>query len=231
VGGVYAANTLGGIAGSVAAGFFLLARFRSLTSLRMAAAMNVALGLGFALWLVPLERRRKIVVALGAAGLTAVLWLAPGNWDAKRLARGSYVYFGGGYFPERVLYSHEDVQSGMASVVQIGGAHILLSNGKFQGSNTGEIQAQTRFALVPILFTHNFDRALVIGLGTGNTLRTVASFPFRRVDAAELAPSIVDAARLWFRDVNGDVFDRDPRVHLEWRTDEIICCFRRRNTI
>ena len=214
VGAIYGANTLGAIFGSIVTGFFLLARFGSLTSLRMAAAANVALAVGFALWLLPLERRRKIMYAPGAVVLTAILWLAPGNWDAKRLARGSYVYFGGGYSADRVLYSREDVQSGLASVVEINGSHILLSNGKFQGSNTAEVQAQTRFALVPILFTHNFDRALVIGLGTGNTLRTVASFPFQRVDAAELAPSIVDAARLWFSDVNGDIFDRDPRVHL-----------------
>jgi spermidine synthase len=214
VGGIYGANTLGGIFGSVVTGFFLLARFGSLASLRIAAAANVALGIGLALCLLPLEQRRKMMLAFGAMALTAILWLAPGNWNTRRMARGSYVYFGVGYLPDRVLYSREDVQSGLTSVVQIGGSHILLSNGKFQGNNTGEVQAQTRFALVPILFTHNFDRALVIGLGTGSTLRTVASFPFKRLDAAELAPSIVDAARLWFGDINGDVFDRDPRVHL-----------------
>src|SRR5207237_7940796 len=76
------------------------------------------------------------------------------------------------------------------------------------------IITQTRFALIPALFTQQFDRALVIGLGTGNTLRTVAHLPFRRVDAVELAPQVVEAARQWFSDVNDRVFDHDLRLKL-----------------
>jgi spermidine synthase len=113
-----------------------------------------------------------------------------------------------------VLYHREDVQGGLTSVVQIGSEKFLLSNGKFQGDNGNEVQAQIRFALVPILFTREFRSAMVIGLGTGNTLRTISHFPFQRIDVAELAPSIVEAARRWFEDVNGRVFDRDPRVHV-----------------
>jgi spermidine synthase len=130
------------------------------------------------------------------------------------MSRGSYVYFDGGYFADKVLYYHEDVQGGLTSVVQIGPDKLLLSNGKFQGNAAGAVQAQIRFALVPILFTREFRNALVIGLGTGNTLRTVSHFPFQHIDVAELVPSIVEAARLWFESVNGRVFDRDPRVHV-----------------
>jgi spermidine synthase len=62
------------------------------------------------------------------------------------------------------------------------------------------------------MFLSNFDSALVVGLGTGNTLRTLSLFPFRRIDVAELSPEIIEAAREWFSDVNGKVFDKDPRV-------------------
>ncbi|MGH9455715.1 MAG: spermidine synthase, partial [Terriglobia bacterium] len=109
---------------------------------------------------------------------------------------------------------HEDIQGGLTSVVQSGPSRLLLSNGKFQGNNTGEVGEQVRFALTPILLTRNFNRALVIGLGTGNTLRVVSLFPFQQIDAVELAPSMVDAARRWFPEINGLVFDRDPRVKL-----------------
>jgi spermidine synthase len=68
--------------------------------------------------------------------------------------------------------------------------------------------------MVPILFTRGFERALVIGLGTGHTLRVLARFPFREIDAVEISPSIVEAARRWFGDINEAVFDRDPRVKL-----------------
>jgi spermidine synthase len=130
------------------------------------------------------------------------------------MSRGSYVYFDPGWPIDRVLYHAEDIQGGLTSVVKVGPTRILLSNGKFQGNNSGEVGAQVRFAMIPILFTREFDRALVIGLGTGSTLRTVASFPFRRIDTVEIAPHVVEAARRWFEDVNGQVFDRDPRVHL-----------------
>jgi spermidine synthase len=127
---------------------------------------------------------------------------------------GSYVYFGAADRVDQELYSREDSQGGLTSVVQVGPERVMLSNGKFQGGNKGEVPAQIRFALTPMLFTRHYRNALVIGLGTGNTLRSISRFPFERLDAVELAPAVVDAARLWFQDVNGGVLDSDPRVHL-----------------
>lgn len=214
VGGVYAANTVGAIVGSVLTGFSLLPRFGSLMTLRAAATVNLALGLSFALLLVPLTLARKLILAAVASSLTLLFWIGRGDWDARRMSRGSYVYFDAGWPIDRVLYLKEAVQGGLTSVVEVGPSRILLSNGKFQGNNSGEVGAQIRFAMIPVLFTQEFERALVIGLGTGNTLRTVSRFPFRNIDTVEIAPHIVEAARLWFEDVNGRVFDRDPRVKL-----------------
>ena len=214
VGGIYASNTLGAIMGSALTGFVILPRFGSLGTLRSAAALNLVLGAYFACFLLELRTTRKLLYAAVIAPLALLLWILPGHWDARRMSRGSYVYFDGGYVADKVLYSREDVQGGLTSVVQIGRDKLLLSNGKFQGNDAGAVQAQIRFALVPILFTREFRNALVIGLGTGNTLRTISRFPFQQIDVAELVPSIVDAARLWFERVNGRVFDRDPRVHL-----------------
>lgn len=214
VGGIYAANTVGAILGSVLTGFVLLPRLGSLATLRSAATVNLILAVCFGFFLVPLKPTRRLVLAVAAAPLTLLLWIIPGHWDARRMSRGSYVYFGGGYPADRVLYYREDVQGGLTSVVEARQQRFLLSNGKFQGSNIEEVQAQIRFALVPVLFTQTFKNALVIGLGTGNTLRTISRFPFQHIDVAELAPTIVEAARLWFEDVNGRVFDRDPRVRV-----------------
>jgi spermidine synthase len=214
VGRVYAANTVGAIVGSVLTGFAVLPHLGSLSSLRAAATLNLALGLGFALLLVRLDLFRRLILVGVVASLSLLFWLGQGGWDARRMSRGSYVYFDAGWPIERVLYLKEDVEGGLTSVIQMGDARILLSNGKFQGNNAGEMGAQIRFALIPILFIQEFERALVIGLGTGNTLRTVSRFPFHQIDAVEIAPHIVDAARLWFEDVNEHVFDRDPRVKL-----------------
>jgi len=213
VGGVYAANTVGAILGSLVAGFVLLPRQGSLASLRCAAAVNLILAVFFGLVFVSLQPARKLMLVVATAPLAVLLWIVPGHWDARRMSCGAYVYFRGG-LPDRVLYHREDVQGGLTSVVQVGSVRSLLSNGKFQGNDGGEVQAQIRFALVPILFTREFKSAMVIGLGTGSTLRTISLFPFQHIDVAELAPSIVEAAGRWFQDVNDGVFDRDPRVRL-----------------
>jgi spermidine synthase len=217
VGGLYAANSVGSILGSVGMGFGLLPWLGSLSSMRVCALLNMALGLGFTFWLVPLAPARRRVLALAACALPIVLWLVPGNWDAARMTTGSYVYFDQGFKGfDRLLYYREDVQGGLTSVIERGTTRTMLSNGKFQGDNAGQVGPQIRMAMTPALFTRKFDRALVIGLGTGNTLRALSRFPFRRIDVAELAPHVLDAARTWFQDVNGDVFDRDPRaaVHI-----------------
>src|SRR5262249_43211963 len=73
--------------------------------------------------------------------------------------------------------------------------------------------AQKQFAISPLIFSHKFDHALVIGLGTGVTASTVAAFPFTQIDIAEIAPGIVEAAHDFFGHVNENVLE-DPRVHV-----------------
>ncbi len=212
VGGIYAANTLGAIAGAALAGFVVLPAWGSFASLRAAATVNLALGLVFALVLARLRPNYRWLLAAVAGSLALLFWTGPVDWDARRMSRGSYVYFNGGWPIDRLLYYAEDVHGGLTTVIESQGTRTLLSNGKFQGNNTGEVGAQIRFALIPLLFTHRYERALLIGLGTGNTLRTVSRFPFQQLDAVEIAPHIVEAARRYFADVNGQVIDRDPRV-------------------
>ena len=213
VGGIYAANTFGTVLGSLVTGFALLPYFGSFATLRGCAAASILLGLGFALAFVRMSAARRWAFSI-AGGLTAILFLVvPGSWDMSRVT-GTYAYFDSGWSGQRILFLQEDIQGGLTSVVQSGALRTLLSNGKFQGDNASEVGPQTRFAIIPALFVQKFERALVIGLGTGNTLRAVAKFPFRHIDAAELSPKVIEAAREWFGDVNDRVFDRDPRVAL-----------------
>jgi len=214
VGGLYAANALGTVVGSALTGFVVLPALGSLATLLAAVGLNLLLALGFALWLGHLGRLRKWALVFAAASLAMVMWRGAKQADFADLTRGTYVYFNSGWTFDRLLFAQEDIQGGLTTVIEFGKTRTLLSNGKFQGNNTGEVGAQARFALIPILFTHGFERALVIGLGTGHTLRVLARFPFRHIDAVEISPSIVEAARRWFADVNEGVFDRDPRIQL-----------------
>jgi spermidine synthase len=91
--------------------------------------------------------------------------------------------------------------------------HTLYTNGKFQGNTGWEMEAQRLFAHYPSIFVPRFDRALVIGLGTGTTLGTLAAYPWKMLEVVEISPAIVDAARRYFTVPNRRVLD-DPRLSL-----------------
>jgi spermidine synthase len=75
------------------------------------------------------------------------------------------------------------------------------------------MQAQRMFSHYPSLFVQRFDRALVIGLGTGTTLGTLTAYPWRQIDVVEISPAIVEAARLYFGHPNRGALS-DPRVDV-----------------
>jgi spermidine synthase len=89
----------------------------------------------------------------------------------------------------------------------------LYTNGKFQGNNGYELEAQRAFAHIPCLIAARHDRAFIIGLGTGTTLGTLAAYPFRSLEAAEISPAIAYAAQKYYSEINGGVF-ADPRFTL-----------------
>ena len=127
VGGLYAVNTLGSILGSVSMGFILLPWLGSLT-IRLCAVMNIALGLFFALRLLPLTPARRLFLALAASLLPVVFWLAPGQWNPARMTSGSYVYFDAGFDRyDHLLYYKEDTQGGLTSVIQRGSRRTMLT--------------------------------------------------------------------------------------------------------
>jgi spermidine synthase len=88
----------------------------------------------------------------------------------------------------------------------------LLTNGKFQGNNAGEMVDQASFALVPVALTPGRSRAFVIGLGTGQSANAIAHAGFERVEIAEIAKGMIQAAPL-FAAANEDVLNR-PNVSV-----------------
>lgn len=204
VGRMTALNTLGAVVGALGAGFVLLPLLGSrglLLALIFASA-------GVAAWLLGGKWR---VAALSTALFAAVM---PG-WNVARLAAGHNVYFEEtGYGAAELLWKSESVASGLTSVVRLpSGAKVLLTNGKFQGNDSGELTAQRAFAQTTMLVSHGWERALLIGVGTGCSLEALAAQPFRHVDAVELSADVLTAARTFFGAVNGGVLD-SPRVSL-----------------
>lgn len=215
VGRLTAVNTVGAVAGSLFTGYVLLPRLGS-----QRAVVAVAIAFAAVAILTALRspgRRLGAIIARAFAGSIAVLAILAGvsapRWDLARMTGGYHVYFDEGRGEEDILFTVEDTHGGVTTVTEQDGVKTLLTNGKFQGNDGLEMYAQRSFAHYPGLFVRHFDRALVIGLGTGTTLGTVASYPFRQVEVAEISPAIVRAAKTYFGPSGADALS-DPRVTL-----------------
>ncbi len=210
VGGMTALNTGGAVLGSLVTGFGVLPLLGS----RGTLLVLVAAGCLIALFCF---RGRPRLMA--ATVVVMVAGFALPGWDMLRLTSGENVYFLSQYFQGgELLYAAESVQSGMTTVVQYGDApprKVLLSNGKFQGNNGGEVVAQVRFSQIPLLFQDSFESALLIGVGTGTSVAVLEQSPFQRIDAVELSPDILRAAREHFQEVNKGALD-SPRVQVHY---------------
>jgi spermidine synthase len=210
VGRLTAVNTTGTIAGSIVTGYFVLPALGSQHALVAVACAFAVLGALATLGEAARAGRRSTLLLAAAAGVASLL--AP-TWDLARLTNGANVYFAHGPPPDRIDMVREDVHGGVTTVAVRGDVRTLYTNGKFQGDDGPEMIAQRRFAHFPALFLEREERALVIGLGTGVTLGTVASYPFEAIDVAEISPAIVEAARTYY-DAQSFGALGDPRVHL-----------------
>lgn len=209
VGRLTAVNTLGAVLGALLTGYVFLPWLGSQRSLLAIALCFALAALVVLTW--ARERARQITLAGGAATLLLAL-LSP-RWDLAMLTSGSNVYFDGYHAPDKMLMMREDVHGGVTTVTDTGGVRTLLTNGKFQGNTGWEMNAQRFFAHYPSLFVKDYGDLLVIGLGTGTTLGTLAGYPWRKIDVAEISPSILYAAKTYFAGPNRGSID-DPRVTI-----------------
>ncbi len=215
VGALTAINTVGSIAGCLGCGYLLLPAGGSENTMRILAVCFAASALVAAAWQSKREARRLSARMLAGAGLVVTVLVAAimPRWDMTLMTNGANVYFDSQPRPDVLEFVAEDVHGGLTSVARRGKVLTMYTNGKFQGDNSHEIVAQRSFAHFPSLFVPKFGRALVIGLGTGTTLGTIAAYPYEKIDVAEISPSIVLAARVFFSGPNRGALE-DKRVSL-----------------
>ncbi len=211
VGAVVALNTLGGIAGTVLAGFVLVPQLglvRTMSVLAVAASVigitAVALGRDvrpMARWAVPM---------LGVLAVIAAA-MAPVDRLASLLARAR-----GG---ELVFY--EEGRGATVAVVEQTSSQNRFKRLYIQGvSNSGDAMTSLRYmrlqALLPLIVHNGTPKStLVIGLGTGITAGATLAWPGldHRV-VAELLPPVARAASQFAG--NFGVAD-DPRMDIRLR--------------
>jgi predicted membrane-bound spermidine synthase len=225
IGLTYAANTLGTLLGALLAGLVFLPRLGLQSTIALvamlygAAAVTALLGCAR-----PARRPALSLGALAVAVFVAVPFLP--RWHDVGLAIGLYrdravVEIDQRTWSSRLneevqLLSHVDGPTATVDVTRIRatGLVALRVNGKPDASNQGDMGTQLLLAHIPALLTREEPRrAAVIGVGSGATIGELLLYPGVVVDAVEIEPAVVSAAREHFRSINRGALE-DPRTHL-----------------
>jgi spermidine synthase len=209
VGTVAALNTVGGIAGTLLTGFFLVPRLGLVRSLGLLALLGATLGA-----LAILRSRVSLARLLAAAAVAAVLLLALAT-PRDRLARLLAEKRGG------TLVFYEEDAGGTVAVLEqkapVGEAPSFRRL-YIQGvSNSGDALTSLRYmrlqALLPLALHPGEPRSvLVVGFGTGITAGALLTWPgLETRTVAELLPSVVRAGGLFAGNLDAAI---DPRLDV-----------------
>jgi spermidine synthase len=230
---IYAASTWGSVAGFLAAGFLalpLLGTRRTIAAAAFAAVVTGAALLAARPLPVPGEGlragiRRCAMPLLLVAAAGAIAAVLP-RWDPSLIAGGGFLYgpiYGASAGPRRqvseamrrrgdILYYRES-GGGLVTVRRSpAGLLSMQVNGKTEASTGGDLPTQLLAAHLPLLLHPRAEEVLVIGLASGITLGAAERHASRSIGVVEIAPAVVEAARL-FDPHNGRALD-DPRVEV-----------------
>ena len=214
---IYAVNTIGAIAGSLAAGFVLIPAWGLHGSLRAlgiaatTAAVAIVLAAGV--------RGGARIWTLAACGVAAVATALLPAWNPALISSGAYKY-ASSMSPEALQVSlaaghlvyYKEGAVATVSVREAAGTTSLAIDGKVDASNVGDMLTQHLLAHVPMLLHPAPRTAAILGLGSGVTLGAALRHPVERVDVLEISPEVVEASR-FFEPENAGAL-KDPRTRL-----------------
>jgi spermidine synthase len=190
---IYAWNTVGGIAGAILAGFWLLPALGFAGSIKLAICSNGLLAL---VCLVCVARERLVAAAAVALGLLATLLFyhptrSQAVLDPTKFLPGRLVE------PREVFF--EVGRSSTVLVVDDGSVYWLLTNGLAEASITrvGSPPArdtQAWLTALAIAARPDTESVLVVGLGGGEALMGLPD-SVERIDVVEIEQAVVRANR------------------------------------
>ena len=221
---VQAAGNLGAVVGVLAAGLVLMPWVGLRNTLIVAAALSAIVAVSIGLFTQDSRTGRRIAMAFAVAWLIALI-ASPG-WDPARVSLGPFVQARRQPFDiatssdalrrleggQKVLYHHDGRESSLTVKETLDGERSLWINGKPDASSVSDLATQRLLAHIPLLLHDDPKRALILGLGSGVTLRSAAAHPLQRIDTVEISTEARQVAA-WFESANGGVLE-DSRVRL-----------------
>ncbi len=216
VGGMYAANTIGAIVGSVLAGFAFLPWLGATGSIRLGATLGMAVTVVlFLLDRTSPQRQRLGWAGLFAAMLAAFAFTLP-QTDIKNLQRGVFRRLQAS--EERspigsfLLYAREGTNA-TVTVFRTPNSTVLKVNGKADASTGGDMDSQYLLGHLPMFLHPRPQDICIIGYGSGATVYATATHPnVTAVDVVEIEQAVLDVSE-YFNSINHGILE-DPRVKL-----------------
>jgi len=222
VGHLWAVNTFGTIVGALVGGLILLPAFGVRATMTAGIVVTLLVGL-YVLSLAPRTQGCVFQRTAGTVALLTVLFLllAPA-WDKVALASGAYhtrgdrrtarTRFQTEQVSQAIEFYTEDI-NGTVAVMSFRDNYSLIVNGKTDASTYANDQTtQTLIAAIPAMMIPDARRALVIGLGSGQTAGHLLQYPVGGVEIVEISPGVIQASH-FFDEINHRPLD-DPRTTL-----------------
>ena len=177
----------------------------------------------FGVVLLPALGAKVALLALGTAYLALAsrrAWSRPGAWSAAVAAAALAVWTPPLVFVDvpdggRIV-SYQEGPTAAVSVVEDaqGVLRLRIDNRQQEGSSSSRF-ADARQALLPLLLHPAPRRALFLGLGTGVTASAAAAHAGLEVDAVELLPEVIEAARHFTQASDGAATSSRPDGRLQ----------------
>jgi len=202
IGEVYAANTVGAIAGVVLAVHLGLPNLGLKGTLLAGAAVDLALGVvllgafGVA--------RRRVALAAAACAAAVVAAAALFDLDANKMTAGVFRHGELAASRDATVLFKKDGKTATVHLVKYAEATSLRTNGKSDGSinlDAGGERGSDEITMVltgalPLALRPDTRSAALIGIGTGLTMHTLLqSLTIERVETVEIEPAMAEASR------------------------------------
>ncbi len=199
---LYAANTFGALAGSLATGFLLFDAIGVQATLTLLSLASVATGLAFGGRALARSRPR-----LALAGGLVALVLAVQAATPQRMLLANFERYQG------AISFYREAAADITFVYEVEGDLWLgFSDGRGTSSTSAENDYLNRMsAYEAMVLRPDARNVLVISMGCGNTASAFTAFPIERLDIVDISSGPFEAAGLFH--TNRSVLD-DPRVHV-----------------
>jgi spermidine synthase len=202
LGAIYSSNTVGGILGSLAAGFVAIPLLGSQRGLLATGLV----GLAVALMITPRSR-----IAWGAPAVFLLLTV-PLKHDNVILSAGilsdvsrqDLIHYKEDTTATVAVKRYEQPQPSLS--LELNGVNVA-------GTSPDLVTIQKLQAHLPLAFCKSPKRVLHIGFGSGGTAYSVSLHPVSEIRVVEISPEVLEASGRYFTGVNHGVLS-DARVRL-----------------